>query len=77
MPTSFLEIVEMPDGRIILRRAEDGEVLVILDFSADARVFMQGHHVEVAKAMLNVGVQMVGRLVEGEFEQDEQSRVLH
>lgn len=26
MPTSFLEIVELPDGRIELRRAED-EVL--------------------------------------------------
>ncbi|MDG9924001.1 MULTISPECIES: hypothetical protein [unclassified Pseudomonas] len=77
MPTSFLEIVELPDGRIILRRAEDEEVLVTLDFSADAKAFLQGHHVEVAKAMLNVGVQMAGRLAEGESEQDEQPRVLH
>ena len=60
MSTSFLEIVELPDGRIILRRAEDEEVLVTLDFSADAKAFLQGHHVEVAKAMLNVGVQMAG-----------------
>ena len=59
MPTSFLEIVELPDGRIILRRAEDEEVLVTLDFSADAKAFLQGHHVEVAKAMLNVGVHLV------------------
>jgi len=76
MPTSFLEIVELPDGRIILRRAEDEEVLVTLDFSADAKAFLQGHHVEVAKAMLNIGVQMAGRLAEGEIEQDE-PRVLH
>jgi len=33
MPTSFLEIVELPDGSIVLRRAEDEEVLVTLDFS--------------------------------------------
>ena len=37
MPTSFLEIVELPDGRIELRRAEDEGSLVILDFSEDAK----------------------------------------
>ena len=31
MPASFLEIVELPDGRIALRRAEDEESLVVLD----------------------------------------------
>ncbi len=77
MTASFLEIVEMPDGRIILRRADDEEVLVTLDFSADAKSFLQGHHVEVAKAMLNVGVQMAGRLAEGDLEQEDQPRVLH
>ena len=42
MPTSFLEIVELPDGRIELRRAEDEGSLVTLDFSEDAKVFLQG-----------------------------------
>ena len=77
MPTSFLEIVELPDGRIALRRAEDEETLVTLDFSADAKAFLQGHHIEVAKAMLNVGVQMAGRLAEGDIEHDDQPLVLH
>ncbi len=77
MSTSFLEIVELPDGRIALRRAEDQESLVVLDFSADAKEFLQGQHVEVAKAMLNVGVQMAGRLAEGDFDQEEGPRVLH
>lgn len=77
MSTSFLEIVELPDGRIALRRAEDQESLVVLDFSADAKEFLQGQHVEVAKAMLNVGVQMAGKLAEGDFDQDEAPRVLH
>jgi hypothetical protein len=48
-----------------------------LDFSEDAKAFLQGQHVEVAKAMLSVGVQMAGRLVEGEFDKEEGSRVLH
>lgn len=78
MPTSFLEIVELPDGRIVLRRAEDEEVLVTLDFSDDAKLFLQGQHVEIAKAMFNVGVQMAGRMTEGEFDRDaEEPRVLH
>lgn len=77
MPTSFLEIVEMPDGRIVLRRADDEEALVTLEFSGDAKNFLQGQHVEVAKAMFNVGVQMAGRLAEGEMEHDEGPHVLH
>jgi hypothetical protein len=78
MPTSFLEIVELPDGRIVLRRAEDEEVLVTLDFSDDAKLFLQGQHVEIAKAMFNVGVQMAGRMSEGDFERDDdEPRVLH
>lgn len=78
MPTSFLEIVELPDGRIALRRADDEEALVVLDFSADAKAFLQGQHVEVAKVMLNAGVQMAGRLAEGDFHPDEDGpRVLH
>ncbi|WP_120995714.1 hypothetical protein HKW98_13000 [Stutzerimonas urumqiensis] len=78
MPTSsFLEIVELPDGRIVLRRAEDEGVLLTLDFSDDAKLFLQGQHVEVAKAMINVGVQLAGRMSEGEFESQEEARVLH
>ncbi len=78
MSTSFLEIVELPDGRIVLRRAEDEEVLVTLNFSEDAKLFLQGQHVEIAKAMFNVGVQMAGRMSEGDFERDdEEPRVLH
>lgn len=77
MPTSFLEIVELPDGRIELRRAEDEGSLVTLNFSEDAKAFLQGQHVEVAKAMLSVGVQMAGRLVEGDLNKEEGPRVLH
>ncbi len=77
MPTSFLEIVELPDGSIVLRRAEDEEVLVTLDFSEDAKVFLQGQHVEVAKAMFSVGVQMAGQMAEGGLVHEEVPQVLH
>ncbi len=80
MPASFLEIVELPDGRIVLRRAEDEEVLVTLDFSDPAKEFLQGQHVEVAKAMFDIGVQMAGRMAEGDydlFDDEDTPRVLH
>lgn len=79
MPTSFLEIVELPDGRIVLRRGDDEEALVTLEFSEDAKAFLQGQHIEVAKAMFNLGVQMAGSMADGDYEQDynEASRVLH
>lgn len=77
MPTAFLEIVELPDGRIALRRAEDEETLVTLEFSADAREFLQGQHVEVAKVMLNAGLQMAGRLIEGEIAETDGPRTIH
>jgi hypothetical protein len=79
MPTSFLEIVELPDGRIVLRRAEDDITLVTLDFSTAAKGFLQGHHLDVAKAMLSVGLQVAGKLVEDEMDDaaEEGERVLH
>lgn len=77
MSAAYLEIIELSDGRIVLRRADDEQALVTLDFSADAKSFMQGHHLEVAKAMLNIGVQMAGRLAEGELEADDEPRILH
>ncbi len=75
MSTAFLEIVELSDGRIVLRRADDEEALVTLEFSPDARAFLNEQHVEVAKAMLGVGLQMAGRMAEGDFKDAE--RVLH
>ncbi|MFT5780831.1 MAG: hypothetical protein ACI9EB_000188 [Pseudomonas sp.] len=77
MPTSFLEIVELPDGRIALRRADDEHALVTLEFSDDAKAFLHGQHVDVAKAMMSVGVQMAGRLAEGEMPLDDKPQVLH
>lgn len=79
MPTSFLEIVELSDGRIVLRRGDDEEALVTLEFSEETKAFLQGQHIEVAKAMFNVGVEVAGSMVDGDYEAEfeEQARVLH
>ena len=78
MTTAYLEIVELSDGRIVLRRADDEEALVTLEFSSDAKDFLHGQQIEVAKAMFNLGVQMAGRLAEGySLQRDDQPRFLH
>ena len=78
MPTAFLEIVELEDGRIVLRRGDDEGELVTLEFSEEARAFLQGQHLEVAKVMLNAGLQMAGQLAEGDLRGiADEPRVLH
>lgn len=71
MPTAFLEIVELPDGRIMLRWGDDAGALITLEFSEDAKAFMQGQHIEIAKAMLSLGIELANNLDELEFVNDE------
>lgn len=81
MPTAFLEIVELSDGRIMLRRGDDAGALITLEFSEDAKAFMQGKHIEIAKAMLSLGLELANNLDELEFVNDEpeeaEPRILH
>lgn len=77
MPSPFLEIVELSDGRVALRRSdEDGEPLLVIEFSPDAQDYLQGQYIEVAKAMISAGMQMAGQVIEEE-ESVPQERVLH
>lgn len=77
MPSPFLEIIELEDGRIALRRSDDdAEPLVVIEFSHEAQDFLQGQHVEVAKAMISSGMQMVGQIMD-EDQSIPDDRVLH
>ena len=50
MPSPFLEIIELADGTVALRRPdEEGKPLLTIEFSEEARDFLQGNYVEVAK----------------------------
>lgn len=84
MSSSLLEIVELPNGEIVLQRAEDdGEPLVEIRFSDEARVYLMDGTLEVARAMIQAGIQEAARLAEqGDIEVTEESaesqtRVLH
>jgi hypothetical protein len=81
--TSILEIVELDDGEVVLQRAEEGgEPLVTIRFSEESQVYLRGNGLEVAKAMIQAGIQAAAELAEsGELELEasvgEPARILH
>jgi len=61
MPTSFLEIVQLPSGEFALRRADDESTpLVKIHFSDEARDMLQDNDMAVAKAMITAGLEAAG-----------------
>ncbi len=83
MSSSFLEIVELPNGDIVLQRSDDdGEPLVVIQFSEESRIYLLDGTLEVARAMIQAGMETAAQLAEqGEIELgdfgDEQPRILH
>ncbi|EEB79812.1 hypothetical protein GPB2148_3658 [marine gamma proteobacterium HTCC2148] len=82
MSASLLEIVDLGDGEIVLQRADDdSEPLVVIRFSEESRVYMMDNSLEVAKAMIQAGIQAAAEMAEqGEIEIEptvEAPRVLH
>jgi predicted hydrocarbon binding protein len=83
--TNLYEIVKLPDGDYVLRRAdEQEEPLIKIHFSKDAESILQEAGMEVAKAMIDAGIDMVEQMgdemaehEEDDLEQDDGSRVLH
>jgi hypothetical protein len=81
--TSILEIVELSDGDVVLQRAEDeGGPLVTIRFSEESRVYLRDNGLEVARAMIQAGLQAAAELAEqGEMEIEAQpgseARILH
>ena len=82
MSASLLEIVDLGDGEIVLQRADDdSEPLVIIRFSEESRLYLMDNGLEVAKAMIQAGIQAAAVMAEQvEVETEEPSeapRVLH
>ena len=49
----FFEIVELSNGDVVLRRADDqdGEALVSIHFSDDAKASLEAHHMDIARVI--------------------------
>lgn len=80
---AVFEIVELSDGDIALKRSDgEGEPLVRITFSGDAKASFPAQHLEIAKAMIEAGVRKVGELSGVEVEDtsaiaDVEERVIH
>jgi hypothetical protein len=66
MTTALLEIVDLGDGEVVLQRAEEEgvEPLVSIQFSDEASAYLMENNLEVAKAMIQAGIQAAARLAE-------------
>ena len=63
--SSFLEVIELPNGDVVLRRTDgDGEPLAKIQFSGEAKVFLGDSSLDVGKAMIGAGVQVLGDMYE-------------
>lgn len=84
MAASVLEIVELPNGDVVLQQAGgEGGALVTLRFSGTSRDFLGDSRLEVAKAMFKAGictaVEKAGGRVELDFigPDGDPQRILH
>ena len=65
MSTSLLEIVDLGDGEVVLQRADDdSEPLVSIQFSEEASAYLMENNLEVAKVMIQAGIQAAAKLGE-------------
>jgi len=80
MASSLFEIVELPGGEFALQRSgEDGEPLVRIEFSEEARVYLLDAGLDVARAMIDAGIEAIEKLGvdSGPDGQQANRRVLH
>ena len=58
--TNYLELAQLPDGTIVLRRSDDHDnPIVKIVFSKESKSFLQGQDLAVAKEMIRAGIESV------------------
>lgn len=72
MPSSLLEIIELPNGDIVLQRAdEEGEPLLNIRFSKESRDYIDGSCLDIAKVMIQAGIQAAAHMENATIEDAE------
>ncbi|UTA49384.1 hypothetical protein L1F30_07565 [Simiduia sp. 21SJ11W-1] len=72
MSSDLYEIIELASGEIALRRAnEEGEPLVTIRFSEESQYFLQEAKYDVAKAMIEAGMEAAGEVAMEKSDQEE------
>ena len=65
MPEAMLEIVELENGEVVLRRADSSagssEPFVRVSFSEEAKALINGQSAHLGRMMISMGLQAVAR----------------
>lgn len=70
--STLYEIVELPNGDIALQRAdENGEPLVSIRFSEESLYFLNDAKLDVAKAMIEAGLEAAGEMEVSSIDSDD------
>ena len=81
MPSSLYEIVMLPNGEVVLQRAnEEGEPLIRISFSDEAKFYLNDTTMDIAKAMIDAGIDAVEELGSDSLATEDnelEKRVLH
>lgn len=59
MALTEFELIMMDNGEVALQRSGADEPLVRITFSKDVLSYLDGKHVDVAKSMMDAGIQTV------------------
>lgn len=81
MPSSLYEIVMLPSGEVVLQRAnEEGDPLIRINFSDEAKFYLNDTAMDIAKAMIDAGIDAVEELSSDGLSVDEaefEKRIIH
>ena len=82
MSSYLFEIVELSDGEFALKKPDsEDEPLVTIQFSAEAKGFLSGNKAEIAKAMIEAGIEQAEHMaseMESDWKDaDAQERTIH
>lgn len=83
MPSAFLEIVQLASGEIVLRNSDgEGEPLVNIRFSEAAKDYIGNSDVDIAKVMIQAGIQAAAhineaRVADSDTPRDNDEQILH
>ena len=75
------ELVMLDDGEVALQRAGSDEPLVRISFSDSVLEYLDGKHIDVAKSMMDAGIQTVFEINDdrtpASVEMGEKRQILH
>ncbi len=82
MSTSLLEIIDLGNGEIVLQRSDDSsDPLVTIKFSEESQIYLLENGLEVAKVMIQAGIQAAAAIAQESDEHGEEevtpSHTLH